>query len=95
MHLLSGLWVGMTTLVLYYRGKHPIPIGYSPWILFVGAVASALLVGFCWEVFELIVQMTTLDPHDIVDSLGDMFNDFLGGYLAGYIAYKKKLFHSV
>ena len=74
-HFLSGVWVGMFFIYLFIRkGKQANAIKI---------LLSVLFIGILWEVFEFIVyQRLGGIPFNILDTLLDIFFDFLGGSLA-------------
>ena len=57
-------------------------IGYKKKALLV-MLSSVLIVAFFWEMFELIFKITSLNSVGYwQDSLGDIFNSFIGGIIA-------------
>ena len=90
MHMLGGLWVALTSLVIYY---------YTDWIkrkdrsaLFVVAwvLASTFIIGIFWEVFEYSVEhFVKLNDNGVFDTLKDLLDDMIGAVVAAIIFIRK------
>lgn len=74
-HLFGGLWAG---LFAYWVA---VKIGKEPSVLL--CIAAAFLIGVIWELFEFLTGITNF-PIEILDALGDISMDALGGLL-GYL----------
>ena len=88
--MLGGLWVALTSLVIYY---------YTDWIkrkdrsaLFVVAwvLASTFIIGIFWEVFEYSVEhFVKLNDNGVFDTLKDLLDDMIGAVVAAIIFIRK------
>jgi hypothetical protein len=96
MHILGGFWVALTSLAIYYALPKCDEKDCSTMFIFSLAIASALLVGLIWEVFEFsvdsIVSSFVTKPADIIKDLAD---DLVGGLLGAVLfitkEYNKKI----
>ncbi|MFA6257261.1 MAG: hypothetical protein WCT29_02195 [Candidatus Paceibacterota bacterium] len=72
-HYFGGAWVGFFTL---YLSSEELPSAR----LVIKVLISVLLVGVCWEAYELIIDKVVsgnfLNP---LDTVSDLFFDFAGG----------------
>lgn len=89
-HILGGLWVALTTLVVYYRSEYVARKDHSPLFAISVALCSALIIGLFWEVYEFVVDraMATNDLQ-LGDTLKDLCDDLFGGALAAWIFVRK------
>ena len=74
-HLLAGLWAG---LFAYWLA---VTISKEPSVLF--CIGVAFFIGIIWESFEFLTGITHL-PIEILDTVGDLSMDVLGGFI-GYL----------
>lgn len=83
MHFLSGFWVGLFFLYVYFPDKVVFKsILYS--ILFV------LFIGISWEVFEFFVfNVIGKIPFDSIDTASDVFWDIAGGFASTLFFFKR------
>lgn len=82
MHFLGGVWVGMFFLYVFTRGERQISIKR----LFLEVILATLVVGVLWEFYEYYLSVISGSSWDLMDTLSDMFFDFLGGIVAyGYL----------
>jgi tellurite resistance protein TehA-like permease len=96
MHILGGFWVALTSLAIYYAFRGRNENDHSTVFVYALAIASALLVGLVWEVFEFsvdsIVSEFVTKPADIIK---DLIDDLIGGVLAAVLfaskGYNKKI----
>jgi hypothetical protein len=89
-HMLGGAWVALMTLFLYYHTKYLRKKDHAALFAFVLAVATALVVGLMWEVYEFIIDRA-MSVHDlqISDTLKDLCDDLFGGGAAALLFIKK------
>lgn len=84
MHLLGGLWVSLSILPIYNYFLKSNYISALYLVLF-----TLLFMTISWEIFELTSGITSLADHGYwPDTLGDIFNGFVGGII-GYFLYLK------
>ena len=76
-HLLAGLWAGLFSYWL------AIKIGKWPSVAF--CIGTAFLIGVIWELFEFLAGITNF-PIEILDTLGDLAMDILGGFIGYFLA---------
>ena len=78
MHFAGGMWLaGMAVWWVYFRGGDKSPRFISLWGV---SVLSAFSIGFFWEIFEAGVSFLTVGHmNNILDTLGDLLFDILGG----------------
>ncbi len=72
MHLLAGFWLG---LVFVYLNQKFFKI-QNKWAVIIFIVSFAVFVGFLYEFFEFIFNISQMGT---ADTMGDLFFDFLGG----------------
>ncbi len=90
MHMLGGLWVALTALVIYY---------HTPWVrrkdrstsfVVAYALATTMVIGLLWEVFEFSVEhLVKLNDNGLLDTLKDLVDDLIGASVASIIFIKK------
>ncbi len=86
MHFLGGLWLGFIFLYIFFVKEYSLKTFFS--ILFL-----VLVVGIGWEVFEVIVNKTTVqDSFNYLDTLSDIFFDLSGGACAIFYYFKRIMF---
>lgn len=90
MHLVGGLWVGLTALVIYFFTSFVLEKKHSTNAVFLISLCSALVIGIGWEAFEWGVdQVTGLKHVDLIDTLSDIMNDAIGAVVAAVIFLRK------
>ncbi|MEK7219334.1 MAG: hypothetical protein AAB687_01505 [Patescibacteria group bacterium] len=78
MHFSGGLWVGLTAIWLLFGQKSYLDLSFILKIL-----SSVLLIGICWELFEIIFyNYIAQNPFNILDTVSDLFFDLVGGLFA-------------
>ncbi|MFA5996973.1 MAG: hypothetical protein WC791_00630 [Candidatus Paceibacterota bacterium] len=78
MHFAGGVWLGGMAIWYFYFRKGLEPHTLLP-ILTV-SIFVAFGIGLLWEVFEAVVSLFTVGyMNDILDTLGDLLFDILGG----------------
>ena len=76
MHFLGGFWLGLAFLWFLFVEKLSLQLIFK-------IMVGILLVGFLWEVFEVLVNdAITQNPFNILDTASDVFFDLAGGALA-------------
>lgn len=88
LHAAGGFWAGGVGLWAYYvLGKTTSKRLVLSMFL---AILIAAGIGFLWEIFEFVTNMMfAQEPFNVLDTLGDMVCDIIGGACAGwYIARK-------
>jgi hypothetical protein len=96
MHILGGFWVALTSLAIYYALPERREKDCSSMFVYALSIASALLIGLIWEVFEfsvdIILSSFVTKSADILKDLGD---DLVGGLLGAVLfitkGYNKKI----
>ncbi len=86
MHVISGMWVALMGLTLYYRGARPVLKTRSTEFVIAFALATVLIVGLAWEVYEFAIGHMIANTVDgLRDTLSDLCDDFIGGLLGAGI----------
>jgi len=76
MHFLGGLWIGLA-IIWFFRVNDISP----KFILKI--ILGVLLIGFLWEVFEVIIdEIFSKNSFNVLDTISDIFLDLSGGCLA-------------
>ena len=93
MHFLGGLWVGLTALWFFffsgYMHKNVNLVRSTK--IFLITIASVIVVGVLWEVWELWADLVFVNEAGyFLDTSLDMVMDTLGGIVA-FIYAKKHL----
>jgi len=86
MHGLGGLVIGLLAGALVIR-FFPMVLEYAV-LFFILVLGTTLLVGFLWEVFEFILDLTVkmqLYQPSVPDTMVDIVMDMIGGCIAGII----------
>ena len=81
MHVLGGFWVAVTSLWIYleYTKREVISRKQKLFIIFL----PIILLGICWEVFELMSGNTFMHTSNFyTDSISDTVNNLIGGVIA-------------
>lgn len=96
MHILGGLWVALTSLVLYYAFPESKEKDRSLIFVYALAIASVLAIGLIWEIYEFSVDhMFSLALNKVGDTLKDLGDDFIGGVIGAALfiirGYNKKI----
>ncbi len=90
MHMLGGLWVALTSLVIYYHTGWITRKDRSTSFVVAGAIATTLFIGLLWEVFEFSVEhLVKLNDNGLLDTLKDLVDDLIGGTVGTIIFIKK------
>ena len=89
MHMLGGLWIALTSLVVYYHmGFHRHDRSVS--FVVTAMLAATLIVGIFWEVFEFsVAHFVKLNDNGVFDTLKDLLDDMIGAVIASVIFIKK------
>jgi len=82
MHFLGGFWLGMFFLWFFYKDLNNATLEKK---IFLKIILGVLLVGFGWEVYEIIVNdIFAKNTFDLFDTSLDMVCDLVGGVVAYY-----------
>jgi hypothetical protein len=108
MHFLGGLWVGLSTIWLFYdsgffshnfSNNSRFSFEKSRHTLALITFASLLAVGLGWELFEYSLGLTYIGPWETypMDTITDIAMDLLGAYvgLLWYWMRNKNNFNSI
>lgn len=80
-HILGGVSVALGFFVL----QSFIPRIPKRYLAFIPALAVVLIVGLLWEWYEVIFDISVLDPNDfVIDTITDLVMDMIGGTI-GYV----------
>lgn len=92
MHFLGGVWVGFLALwFLFFSGFVYKNINSPSKVkIFLMTIATVILVGALWEVFEFYAGLMLFEPNYSFDTSLDMVMDTLGGVFA--FIYGRKYF---
>jgi len=85
MHFAGGVWVaGVVLWWRFFSGKFTsLP---SAKAIFAWAIGGAIGIGLVWEVYEATVSYFTVGHmNDILDTIGDLVLDTIGGIVAAGI----------
>lgn len=91
MHLLGGLFIGSSTLYIYYQSRYIEPKHFSSLFVFFLVLTATAFVGVLWEFFEFIIdQYVTAVSYlsfsgGVQDTLSDLLADLIGSIIAGLI----------
>lgn len=79
LHFLGGVLIALMASFFYVR--YVSTEGYiTSRMLFINLISAVLIVGFLWEVFELVVGGREFADSDYtLDTISDMFTDLAGG----------------
>lgn len=95
MHFLGGLWVGLTSIWIFYNKDTAVNCNenkrnYSH--IFFISIASVLLVGILWEIFEFGVNanVSFSIQNSLSDTLSDLFFDLLGAVFSSIYYIKRE-----
>lgn len=90
-HMLGGVWVGLTTLWLWAHFSHLKVVKTFRMKALGIVVFSIFFVGISWEIFELLGGITNMTDRGYwPDTIGDIINDFIGGMFAYFVFIKTK-----
>lgn len=85
-HILSGMWVALLLLVIYYHTDHIGRKEHSVLFVTVFALCSSLVIGLLWEVYEFVIDRSVaLGDLQLSDTLKDLCDDLLGGAIAAWL----------
>lgn len=83
-HIMGGTWIALFGLASYYSSVNKKE--YSPLFVFSLAVATTLVVGLAWEIFEFTINRGIGDVGiSLGDTLKDLVDDFVGALIGGAI----------
>ena len=90
MHIMGGLWVALTSMVIYYHlgwiHRHDRSLSF----VVTAMLATTLVIGIFWEVFEFSVEhFVKLNDNGVFDTLKDLLDDMIGAALASVIFIKR------
>lgn len=87
MHVMGGAWVALMVLALTFsplRKPARSPTFFDT--ILVALVGFVIIGGILWEGYEAIVSLLiSHDPFDVVDTLADIGNGFIGAFCAALI----------
>ncbi len=90
MHILGGLWVALTSMVIYYHTGWVHRHDRSTSFVVAAMLTAALTIGIFWEVFEYSVEhFVKLNDNGVFDTLKDLLDDMIGAVIASVIFIKK------
>ncbi len=90
MHIMGGLWVALMSLVIYYHTSYFKRKDRSVAFVISFALASTMIIGLFWEVFEFSVEhFVKLNDNGLLDTLKDLVDDLIGASLATAIFIKR------
>ena len=90
MHIMGGLWVGLTSLVIHYHTDWIKRKDRSASFVIAAALSATLVVGLLWEVFEYSVEhLVKLNDNGLADTLKDLVDDMIGAVIASVIFIRK------
>ena len=89
MHFLGGALIALITLFFIYDSKFFNFKIRKPIVIFSAAVGMTLIIGLCWELWELYVGFADI-IEDRADTFLDLIMDFLGA-IAAYLYSKEKI----
>ena len=90
MHIMGGLWVALMSLVIYYHTSYFKRKDRSVSFVISFALASTMIIGLFWEVFEFSVEhFVKLNDNGLLDTLKDLVDDLIGASLATAIFIKR------
>ena len=90
MHMLGGFWVALTSMVIYYHLGWVHRHDRSPSFVVTAMLATTLIIGIFWEVFEFSVEhLVKLNDNGVFDTLKDLLDDMIGAVIASVIFIKK------
>ncbi len=76
MHFLGGLWLGLIFIWFFKQTEINIKLIFK-------IILGVFLIGFLWEIFEIIVNNLTLkDTFNTLDTISDLCFDIAGGAFA-------------
>lgn len=79
-HTLAGFLVALFAISLAFRN-----FATTPKRIFIAGIISMLVIGICWEVFELASGVVdTAENGYISDTIIDLISDTIGGFMAVY-----------
>ncbi len=91
MHILGGLWIGLTVLSIYYRKSKRGKKDHLPLFVYTLTIATVLFIGIAWEIYEFAVdRVVAAFGISLGDSLKDLVDDLLGGVLAAFIFVRRR-----
>lgn len=86
MHFLGGLWLGLAFIWLFSAKELTSKLIFK-------IILSVLLIGFLWEIFEIIFyNYVAENPFIILDTVSDICFDLTGGILAVIYFLKRIMF---
>ena len=82
MHFLGGLWLGLFFIFISFKKE------FNRKLIF-EILLGVLLVGICWEIFEIL---TLKYPFNFLDNISDVLLDLAGGTFSIFYFLKKTIF---
>ncbi|HRY62472.1 MAG TPA: hypothetical protein P5056_01755 [Candidatus Paceibacterota bacterium] len=91
MHILGGAWVAMIGEYWLFLRDSDSKFKGGFWLKLILIVSFVSLVGFFWEFYEFSLDQILLTTHQqsLPDTMGDLFNDILGGAVVSCFLNKK------
>ncbi len=85
MHFLGGLFIGIVALFVFFTSGYIALPKENMLLVFVVTIASVLVIGLAWELWEIFMGLTNV-LRDQADTILDIIMDTLGGLAAiGYV----------
>jgi hypothetical protein len=89
MHFFGGLWVGLALIWFLSYKNSSLELSFK---LICQIILGVLLIGFLWEVFEILVNnIIAQNQFNTLDTISDIFFDLAGGTFAVFYFF----FHSL
>jgi hypothetical protein len=83
MHFLGGFWLGLVFLWIFYKDLSNQNLKKE---IFFKVILGVAVVGIGWEFYQIMVNnLFAKNAFDLLDTLGDIINDLLGGVMAYYL----------
>lgn len=92
MHFLSGAWVALAALRLYFFSNYFRPLKRGLKDFLAVATLAVIFISVLWEIFELAVGATFVEAREYsFDTSLDFIMDILGGIAAALYAYMREI----
>ena len=76
MHFLGGFWVSLAIIWFFHVKDVSLKLIFK-------IILGVLLIGFLWEVFEVVIdEIFSKNSFNVLDTISDIFLDLSGGCLA-------------
>ena len=85
MHFIGGFWIGLVSFYLFFTFNKNSFLDFNALTLkfVLKILVCVLLIGICWEVFEILVNSVTIqDSFNYLDTFSDILFDLSGGAFA-------------